>query len=91
MRQTVSRSAAAIGIKNMTDAKRIFLRQAATWWMGSRYHCPFCAVEFIRAEDAADHLIRNGHPVLRADAPPFVDGGGSTAPEAAVSGGTRTG
>ena len=91
MRQTISPHAAAIGIKNMTDAKRIFLRQAATWWMGNRYHCPFCAVEFIRAEDAADHLIRNGHPVLRTDAPPFVDAGDDTAPAAAVNGRSRTG
>ena len=72
MPEVLSASATAIGIKTMTDAKRVFLRQAATWWLGKRYHCPFCAVEFIRAEDAADHLLRHGHPVLRADAPPFI-------------------
>lgn len=72
MGEVISVNAAAAGIKSIADAKRVFVHQAPTWWLGTKYHCPICAREFRRADDAAEHLLQHGHPVLRADAPPFV-------------------
>ena len=91
MQKLLSTSAAEVGITTLAEAKRVFLQQAATWWLGKKYHCPVCGVGFIRADDAADHLLRLGHPVLRADAPPFEHATRDSRDRPMVVGGSRTG
>ena len=49
------------------DRKRQVLRQRATWWQGQTYHCPLCDVDFGAAQLAAEHVVREQHPVLRMD------------------------
>ncbi|MBI2941629.1 MAG: hypothetical protein HYY04_14435 [Chloroflexi bacterium] len=72
MTARLSTRAMEAGITNLHDAKLVFLRQAPVWWLGNRYHCPVCGVDFISVDDAARHVVERSHPVLRGDAAPFV-------------------
>ena len=63
----VSARARARGLHTVEALKREVLTQRATWWQGSEYHCPLCDVDFGAAHSAAEHVVREQHPVLRMD------------------------
>ena len=63
----VSERAQARGLYTVESLKRAVLRQRATWWQGSEFHCPLCDVDFGTAQRAAEHVVREQHPVLRMD------------------------
>jgi hypothetical protein len=63
----VSAKAQARGLYTVEALKRAVLMQRATWWLGSEYHCPICDVDFGAAQRAAEHVVREQHPVLRMD------------------------
>ena len=63
----VSERARARGLHTVEALKRQVLQQRATWWQGQTYHCPLCDVDFGAAQLAAEHVVREQHPVLRMD------------------------
>jgi hypothetical protein len=63
----VSERARARGLHTVEALKRQVLLQRATWWQGRTYHCPLCDVDFGEAQLAAEHVVREQHPVLRMD------------------------
>lgn len=63
--QPVSAKAQALGLYTVEALKRTVLEQRATWWQGSAYHCPLCDLDFGAAQRAAEHVVREQHPVLR--------------------------
>jgi hypothetical protein len=63
----VSARARARGLYTVESLKREVLTQRATWWQGNEYHCPLCDVNFGAAQSAAEHVVREQHPVLRMD------------------------
>jgi hypothetical protein len=63
----VSARARALGLHTVEALKREVLTQRATWWQGNEYHCPLCDVDFGAAQSAAEHVVREQHPVLRMD------------------------
>ena len=64
----------------MEALKRQVLQQRATWWQGQTYHCPLCDVDFGAAQLAAEHVVREQHPV-RAWIKPLSPSFSSLAPE----------
>jgi hypothetical protein len=63
----VSARARARGLHTVVALKREVLTQRATWWQGNAYHCPLCDLDFGAAQSAAEHVVREQHPVLRMD------------------------
>lgn len=63
----VSERARALGLHTVEALKRRVLTQRATWWQGTAYHCPLCDMDFGAPHRAAEHVVREQHPVLRMD------------------------
>jgi hypothetical protein len=63
----VSERARERGLHTVEALKRAVLHQRATWWQGNDYHCPLCDLDFGAAHPAAEHVVREQHPVLRMD------------------------